>query len=169
MPREGTRAPVTVPPTTETVRPEATDRRRGLASTDRRVELTRVYHFSAGHRLVNDTLSPEANAKLYGPCHRPHGHNYYVEVTVAGAPDPVTGMAVDLGRLDELVDRAILSEVDHRVLEEVPVLAHLVTTGEGLARAFWRVLDATLPAGTLVRLAVVETAKNRFEYRGEDA
>ena len=140
-----------------------------MTGDGRRVELTRVYHFSAGHRLVNAGLSPEANAKLYGPCHRPHGHNYYVEVTVAGTPDPVTGMAVDLGRLDEIVDGRILREVDHRTLEEVPALAGVVTTGEGLARAFWRRLEAALPAGTLTCVAVVETAKNRFEYRGEDA
>jgi 6-pyruvoyltetrahydropterin/6-carboxytetrahydropterin synthase len=158
-----------VPRTTEPSRRPASDPRRGGWSTSRRVELTRVYHFSAGHRLVNAALSPEANARLYGPCHRPHGHNYYVEVTVAGSPDPITGMAVDLGRLDEIVDRAILGEVDHRTLEEVPALAGVVTTGEGLARAFWRRLDAALPAGTLTRLAVVETAKNRFEYRGEDS
>ena len=65
------------------------------------LELTRIYHFSAGHRLANAALSPEANAALYGPCHRPHGHNYYLEVTVAGRPDRLTGMAADLGQLDD--------------------------------------------------------------------
>ena len=64
------------------------------------LELTRVYHFSAGHRLENPALSNDANAALYGPCHRPHGHNYYLEVTVAGVPDPLTGMSVDLGVID---------------------------------------------------------------------
>ena len=58
------------------------------------LELTRVYHFSAGHRLADPALSDEANEVLYGACYRPHGHNYYLEVTVAGQPDPVTGMAV---------------------------------------------------------------------------
>ena len=38
-----------------------------------------------------------------------------------------------------------------------------------LARAFWRVLAPGLPTGRLTRITVVETAKNRFEYRGEDA
>jgi len=54
------------------------------------LELTRVYHFSAGHRLFDPALSDEANEALYGACWRPHGHNYYLEVTVAGWPDPVT-------------------------------------------------------------------------------
>jgi 6-pyruvoyltetrahydropterin/6-carboxytetrahydropterin synthase len=131
------------------------------------VELTRVYHFSAGHQLRNAALSSEDNAALYGACHRPHGHNYYLEVTVRGRPDPRTGMAADLGLLDEVVKRIVLDQVDHRTLESVPALAGVVTTGESLARAFWQSLAPALPPGTLERVTVVETAKNRFEYRGE--
>jgi 6-pyruvoyltetrahydropterin/6-carboxytetrahydropterin synthase len=131
------------------------------------LELTRVYHFSAGHRLDNPSLSVEANAALYGQCHRPHGHNYYLEVTVAGVPDRLTGMAVDLGQIDGAVRDRVLNAVDHRTLEEVPALAGVVTTGEGLARAFWRLLAPAVPAGALRRVTVVETAKNRFHYEGE--
>jgi 6-pyruvoyltetrahydropterin/6-carboxytetrahydropterin synthase len=134
-----------------------------------RVELTRVYHFSAAHRLENPALTADQNAELYGPCHRPHGHNYYLEVTVAGAPDPLTGMACDIGRLDDAVNRVVVGEVDHRVLEEVPGLAGVITTGEGLAHAFWRALASKLPDDALVRIVVQETAKNRFEYRGGEA
>ena len=130
------------------------------------VELTRVYHFSAAHRLENAALSPEANAALYGACHRPHGHNYYLEVTVAGRPDPLTGMALDLGRLDAVVGRAVLDRVDHRALEEVEALGGVITTGECLARAFWRILTPEVGAATLRRVTVVETAKNRFTYEG---
>jgi 6-pyruvoyltetrahydropterin/6-carboxytetrahydropterin synthase len=130
------------------------------------VELTRVYHFSAAHRLENPALSPEANAARYGACHRPHGHNYYLEVTVAGRPDPVTGMAVDLAKLDAAVAREVLDRVDHRALEQVEALAGVITTGEGLARAFWRILAPEVGAGTLRRVTVVETAKNRFDYQG---
>lgn len=133
------------------------------------VELTRVYHVSAGHRLWNAARSAAENAARYGPCARPHGHNYYVEVTLRGTPDPVTGMAVDLAAVDGAVARTVLDEIDHRTLEDVPALAGVITTGEGLARAFWHLLEPVLPAGRLVRVGVVETAKNRFEYRGEDA
>ena len=131
------------------------------------IELTRVYHFSAAHKLENPRLSPEANAALYGPCARGHGHNYYLEVTVAGQPDPLTGMAVDLGQIDGAVRERVLDHVDHWTLEEVPALAGVVTTGEGLARAFWRLLAPAVPAGALRRVTVVETAKNRFQYEGE--
>ena len=133
------------------------------------LELTRVYHFSAGHRLADPALSDQANEALYGQCFRPHGHNYYLEVTVAGRPDPLTGMAVDLGVIDSAVRERVLDHVDHHTLERVPALAGIVTTGEGLAHAFWRLLAPALPSGTLRRVTVVETAKNRFEYRGEES
>ena len=130
------------------------------------VDVTRIYHFSAAHQLENRALSPDANAALYGACHRPHGHNYYLEVTIAGRPDPVTGMAVDLARLDDTVGRAVLERVDHRALEQVGALAGVITTGEGLARAFWKILAPEAGVGTLTRVTVVETAKNRFAYEG---
>lgn len=136
--------------------------------TRRRVELTRVYHFSAAHRLANPELDAIDNAALYGQCARPHGHNYYLEVTVAGVPDAVTGFAVDLERLDQTVARSLLDQVDHHQLEDAPALAGVITTGEGLARAFWRTLADALPAGELQKVVVQETAKNRFEYRGEE-
>ncbi len=133
------------------------------------VELTRVYHFSAAHRLENPHLSADANAALYGACARGHGHNYYLEVTVQGTPDPGTGFAADVGVLDRVVHEAVLDRVDHQSLESVPALAGVITTGEELARAFWERLQPALPAGLLVNVTVVETAKNRFAYRGETA
>ena len=130
------------------------------------VALTRVYHFSAAHRLQSPHLGLEDNARVYGQCYRTHGHNYYLEVTVEGTPDPVTGMAADLGAVDECVARTVIDRVDHRDLDAaVPALQGVITTGENLARAFWDLLAPGLPS--MVRVAVVETAKNRFEYRGE--
>src|SRR5438309_12054432 len=111
------------------------------------VEVTRVYHFSAAHQLANPALPGAENAALYGQCARPHGHNYYLEVTVAGAPDPLTGMAVDLGVVDRTVAQSILEHVDHHQLEHAPLLAGEITTGEGLARAFWQTLAVTVPGG----------------------
>ena len=136
---------------------------------ERTVAITRVYHFSAAHRLVNAGVSDAANAALYGRCAHLHGHNYYLEVTVRGVPDADTGFAVDLEALDRTVARTLLDQVDHHRLEEAPVLAGVITTGEGLARAFWRTLRGELPAGQLRRVVVQETSKNRFEYCGEEA
>ena len=134
------------------------------------LELTRQYHFSAGHRLESAALSPADNARLYGQCYRQHGHNYLVEVTVAGRPDSGTGMAADLSAMDDAVKRVVLDRVDHYDLSgTVPTLEGVITTGENLARAFWEWLEPALPPGALRRVAVVETEKNTFEYRGPAA
>lgn len=132
------------------------------------VALTRTYHFSAGHRLASAALSAADNARVFGPCYRPHGHNYRVEVTLAGEVDPATGMAADLGGLDETVQRVLLDRVDHYDLSSaVPALADAITTGENLARRFWEWLEAALPPGRLRRVAVVETDNNTFECLGD--
>jgi 6-pyruvoyltetrahydropterin/6-carboxytetrahydropterin synthase len=131
-------------------------------------ELTRSYQFSAGHRLENAALSDEDNERLYGACFRPHGHNYVVEVTVSGELDPVTGMSADLSAVDAAMQSTVLDRVDHYDLStSVPGLAGVITTGENLARTFWRWLEPALPAGSLRRVAVTETANNLFEYCGE--
>ena len=132
------------------------------------VTLTRTFHFSAGHRLANPALGEEESRALYGPCFRLHGHNYLLEVTVGGRVDPVTGMAVDLGALEAAARRAVLDLVDHMNLDaDVPALTGVITTGENLTRVFWGMLSDALPAGTLRRVAVVETANNTFEYFGD--
>ena len=133
------------------------------------LRLTRSYHFSAAHQLANPAFSDEENARIYGQCFRQHGHNYLLEVTVAGQVDPVTGMSTDIRSLDATVERAVLSRVDHYDLSStVPELEGVITTGESLARAFWQWLEPALPSGSLRRVAVVETANNVFEYSGDN-
>lgn len=130
--------------------------------------LTRLYHFSAAHRLANPALSDEENDRIYGQCFRQHGHNYGLEVTVAGALHPATGMSVDLGVVDTAVKTAVLDRVDHYDLSAtVPELTGVITTGENLARVFYQWLEDALPPGVLRRVTLVETANNVFEYSGE--
>ena len=132
------------------------------------LSLTRCYHFSAGHRLESPALTGEENARIYGQCYRQHGHNYLIEVTVAGELDPVTGMSADIAGVDAAVETALLSSVDHYDLSAtVPALEGVITTGENLARTFWQWLEPALPPGRLRRVAVIETANNVFEYCGE--
>lgn len=130
--------------------------------------VTRAYHFSAAHRLANPALSDAENARIYGQCFRQHGHNYGLEVTVAGSLDPATGMSVDLGVVDAAVKATVLDRVDHYDLSAtVPALAGVITTGENLARVFYQWIEAALPPGVLRRVTLVETANNVFEYSGE--
>lgn len=132
--------------------------------------ITRKATFSAAHRLHNPELSDEENARLYGLCNNPlgHGHNYTVEVTVCGEPDPRDGMVIDLGVLGEIVNKELIQKVDHKFLNyQVDFLQGVIPTAENLARRFWEVLRDKIPRGRLVEVRVHESEHNCAFYRGE--
>jgi 6-pyruvoyltetrahydropterin/6-carboxytetrahydropterin synthase len=143
------------------------------------VYLTRRYRLSAAHRLHNDAMSAEENARLYGKCNNPrgHGHDYVFEVTVAGEVDHRTGMVMDLGVLDRLVGREILDRFDHMHLNlDVENFRAQVPTTENLCLEIYHLLaphfsSARLGSGEvrLDGIRVEETRSNFFEYRGENS
>jgi 6-pyruvoyltetrahydropterin/6-carboxytetrahydropterin synthase len=131
------------------------------------VRVTRRVHFSAAHRLHNPALGDEENRRLYGLCNSPnwHGHNYELDVTVEGAPDPRTGYVVDLGVLKEAAEE-VIRDLDHRNLNlDVPWLSGTIPSTENLVVAIWDRLAPRIPAGRLVRLVLWETPRNSAEYR----
>ncbi len=138
--------------------------------------LTHRYHFSAGHRLHNEALSAEENRRLYGRCNNPngHGHNYHLEVTLAGPIDPATGMVCDLALLDRVVDEAVLTPFDHRNLNlDGEAFRKRVPTTENFCIEIFNRLAGRLgmetPAGVrLARVRLEETSLNFFEYHGEE-
>ena len=138
------------------------------------IELTRRATFSASHYYWNDAWTEEKNEKVFGRCARRngHGHNYTLEVTVAGVPDTVTGFVVDLKWLKDVIEKEVLSAYDHRHLNlEVPEFANskLIPTTENIAIAAWNRLDpAVTRAGgaRLSRVRVYETPEIFAEYKG---
>jgi 6-pyruvoyltetrahydropterin/6-carboxytetrahydropterin synthase len=125
------------------------------------VLLTRKIEFSASHRYDNPKLSPEENRRMFGKCNNAHGHghNYALEVTVAGDPDPVTGMVLDLKDLKELLEQEIMQRMDHRNLNvEVPELAGKIPTCENIAMVIWNLLEPKITAGRLHRVRLYESA-----------
>jgi 6-pyruvoyltetrahydropterin/6-carboxytetrahydropterin synthase len=132
------------------------------------VYLTKIFTFSAAHRLHNPGLSTGENRNLYGKCNNPygHGHNYQLEVTVKGEVDEQTGMSIDLGKLERVVEEQVIERFDHRHLnEEVEEFRDLNPTSENVVRVIWDLLQPRLPC--LSRLTLWETPKSRFEYHGE--
>ncbi|WP_240689242.1 6-carboxytetrahydropterin synthase [Ammoniphilus sp. YIM 78166] len=129
------------------------------------VQFTRKYHFSAAHRLHSDQLSDEENQRIFGKCNNPygHGHNYYLEVSVKGEIDSVTGMVTNMADLDEIVQREVLSKLDHKHLNyEVEEFKHLNPTSEVVAMVVYQMLEPHLPQ--LHKIGIWETEKNYFEY-----
>jgi len=102
--------------------------------------ITRKAEFSASHVCAQPSLSPQENRKLYGEAANPHGHghNYVLEVTLDGEPDPVTGMVFDLKKLKDTIQRAVIEPMDHRFLNhEVPPFDRVVPTAENIAADIW--------------------------------
>jgi 6-pyruvoyltetrahydropterin/6-carboxytetrahydropterin synthase len=123
------------------------------------VYLTRKLEFSASHLYHNPALSAEENRRVFGKCNNPHGHNYTLEVTIAGEPNPVTGMVLDLKALKEILDREITQRMDHRFLNyEVGELKGQIPTNENVARVIWNLLEPKIPQGRLHRVRLYESA-----------
>jgi 6-pyruvoyltetrahydropterin/6-carboxytetrahydropterin synthase len=134
--------------------------------------ITRKVEFSASHVCRDPLLSDEENHRIYGMAanQHGHGHNYVVEVSVAGERDPVTGMVLDLKELKAILEHEIVEPYDHRFLNyEVPPFDHEVPTTENIARDIWRRLEPRLSAGPgrLHAVRVYETPDLYVDYFGE--
>ena len=134
--------------------------------------LTRRAEFSAAHFYWVDAWSPEKNEAVFGKCanRNGHGHNYVLEVTVAGEPDPVTGFVVDLKELKDVLEREVVSVYDHRHLNlEVPEFAARQPTAENIAISVWDRLEGKIPAASLHRVRVWERDDLFADYLGARA
>jgi 6-pyruvoyltetrahydropterin/6-carboxytetrahydropterin synthase len=124
------------------------------------VRITRKVEFSASHIYHNPAFSVEENRRVFGKCNNPHGHghNYTLEVTVAGEPDPQTGMVLDLKELKEILQQEVVDRMDHRHLNfEVPELAGKIPTCENVASLIWKLLEPRITKGHLDRVRLYES------------
>ncbi|CAG1002917.1 6-pyruvoyltetrahydropterin/6-carboxytetrahydropterin synthase [Myxococcaceae bacterium] len=123
------------------------------------VRLTRAIEFSSSLRYFRPELPEAENARLFGPCVRTHGHNYRLEVTLRGEPDPVTGMVLDLKDLKVVLEREVEARFDHRDLVlDTPYFEKQVPTPENFALLLHRLVAAALPKGLLERTRLYQDA-----------
>ena len=117
------------------------------------VRLTRAIEFSSSLRCARPDLTSEENARLFGRRASQHGHNYRLEVTLRGEPDPLTGMVIDLKHLQELLEREIMARFDHRDLNcDTDFFEKDPPTPENFLCVIERLLRAALPPGLLDRI-----------------
>jgi len=120
-------------------------------------ELSKQFRFEAAHTLRRP-IEAEASRRI-------HGHSYRAEVTLAGAPDPVSGMLVDLGILEQKLAK-VREQLDHHLLDEVTGLGP--ATLENLCAWIWRSLAPDLPG--LVRVTIHrESMGDACAYFGPEA
>lgn len=133
--------------------------------------ITRKVEFSASHVCRNPQFSDEENFRIFGMAANPHGHghNYVLEVSVAGEPDPATGMVLDLKELKEVLNREVVDPFDHRFLNhEVAPFDRVIPTAENIVRDIWRRLAPHLSNGNrkLQSVRLYETPDLYVDYEG---
>ena len=120
--------------------------------------------FNAAHQLCDPGLSDDENRRRFGKCANLHGHNYVLEVVVAGEIDQASGYVLDLKLLSDVISRQVIQDVDHRNLNtDVPWLKGVIPTAENLALSISERLRPELPDGVLRSVRVWETDKNWAE------
>ena len=133
-----------------------------------KAHLTRRYRFSAAHRLHCAGMSAAENQRIYGKCNNPHGHghNYTLEVTVAGPVDARSGMVCDLAELDSVLQKEILERFEHSNLNQLPEFARRVPTTENLCVEIFNRLQRDFANARVEKVRIEETMMNYFEYSG---
>lgn len=121
------------------------------------VRVTRAIEFSSSLRLWRADLGEAENRRLYGLRAERHGHNYRLEVSLRGEPDPRTGMLVDLKDVKAVLEREVMARFDHRDLNlDSDRFAKLPPTTERLALEIFALLERAFPAGQLDRVRLYE-------------
>lgn len=134
------------------------------------VTVGRREYFNAAHRLHRSDWSAEQNQAVFGLCANPnyHGHNYVLDVRLAGPVDPETGYVIDLKVLSGVIKREVLDRYDHRNLNlDCPEFQRLNPTAEHIAREIWQRLRAVLPVHLRLTVTLHETERNFVEYEGQ--
>lgn len=134
-----------------------------------KVSLTKIYRFSAAHRLYIEELSDEENFRIFNKCSNPngHGHDYVVEVRFTGEINKETGMVMKPEVLDKEME-VILNELDHTRLDcEIPFFKENQSTGENIVKFLWEKLSEHI-GNKLSYIKVWENNRSYFEYFEED-
>lgn len=136
------------------------------------IYLTRRFDFCSAHRAYVPTLSEEENMKIFGVEALPegHGHNYTLEVTIRGNTDPATGLVINLTDIKNLINTAVIDELDHKYLNNLAHFAGINPTLENLAKVVWKLADNAIrpyPYCTLDRIKLLEGRDAWIEYDGK--
>ena len=132
-----------------------------------RIAAFRRAHFNAAHRLYNPSWSDEKNEQVFGLCNNPsyHGHNYELEVKVAGEVDPVTGYLIDLKELKDLIKAQVENRFDHKNLNvDTEEFKTLNPTAENICYVIWNILREHLDEKYDLSVRLYETPRNYVEY-----
>ena len=131
--------------------------------------ITKKFKFCAAHQYWNIDWDAEKNREVFGEDSRLHGHNYTLEVTVKGVPDPDTGFVTDLGKIKKLVNKKIIDVIDHSTIEkDIPWFKDKQPSTENMVIWMWNEIEPEITPGQLHRIRLVETPTIYTDYFGPE-
>ena len=133
------------------------------------IYLTKIMEFSASHRLYNPNLTDEENYKVFKQCANKngHGHNYQLEVMIAGNIDSDTGYVINLNQMKDIIQEEIIDKFDHKNLNiDLKELEGIIPTTENLVVLFWNILIDKFPKAKLFKIKLAESNTSSAEYYG---
>jgi 6-pyruvoyltetrahydropterin/6-carboxytetrahydropterin synthase len=121
-------------------------------------EVTVEAHFSSGHYL----------REYYGKCENPHGHNYRVLVTLAGAELEPNGLLLDFKVLKDIL-KPVVNYLDHQMINDLKPFDTVNPSAENLAKYFFdetntRLADVTNGRVKVKSSTVFETNTSHATY-----
>jgi len=123
-------------------------------------EVTVEQKFSSGHALRN----------YKGKCENVHGHNYRVQLTVAGAELASNGLLVDFVELKRWM-RETVDRLDHQFINDLPPFDIINPSAENIAKYFYDEVSKGLAQSTpevpvhIASVCVFETETSIAVYR----
>jgi 6-pyruvoyltetrahydropterin/6-carboxytetrahydropterin synthase len=132
-----------------------------------KVAVIRREHFNAAHRLYRKDWDDTHNKQVFGKCSLPHyhGHNYELEVKVAGEIDPETGFVIDLKLLSDIVQEHVLEYFDHKNLNlDTEEFRMLNPTAENIAVVIYNRIRPYIAQPLDLFIRLYETPRNFVEY-----
>ena len=134
-----------------------------------KVFLTKIFNFSAGHRLFIEGLTDEENIKIFDKCANPrgHGHDFKVEVMFSSDISEQTGMIVSREKIEEGINE-IKDSLDYKRIDlEIEFFKNYQSTVENIAIYVWDKLFVKFN-DTLKYVKVWENERSYFEYYQEE-
>ena len=123
-------------------------------------ELKIITEFSAAHNLRN----------FRGKCEALHGHNWKVEVVLSGKNLDDSGVVLDFAEVKTATSE-IMSEIDHRYLNDLPFFMENNPSSENIARYIFHRLQEKIDNDRIRirRVTAWESQDACASYLGESA
>jgi len=123
-------------------------------------ELKIITEFSAAHNLRN----------FRGKCEALHGHNWKVEVVLSGKDLDDSGVVLDFAEVKGATSE-IMSEIDHRYLNDLPFFMENNPSSENIARYIFHRLQEKIDNDRvqIIRVTAWESQDACASYLGESA